>query len=165
MKATELIETSLQMSRGWLSTLVEDMKGLPTTYPTAAGGNHPLWVLGHVVHSEAALRDGFILGTSCALSKWDELFGRGSQADADAGKYPGMDELFAEWERVRSRTLTVLHTLTDGDLSRQSHAPADMAAMFGTVGQCFAMISHHAIFHAGQVADARRSAGRPPLFG
>jgi uncharacterized damage-inducible protein DinB len=75
-----------------------------------------------------------------------------------------MDELLAELEKVRARTLEVLSSMTDEDLSKPSKAPADRAALFGTIGQCFSMISHHMTFHAGQVADARRALGKAPLF-
>ena len=32
-------------------------------------------------------------------------------------------------------------------------------------GECFSMLGQHMTFHAGQVADARRTLGKPPVFG
>jgi len=164
MNGIEMIVLSLEKAKGWLLGLVEDMKDTPVTFPTPKGGNHPLWVLGHVIHSEAGLVARFILGKENPLAKWDSLFGRGSVPEADAARYPSMDELLVEWERVRVRTLDVLRSFSDADLSRPSKAPPELADRFATIADCFSVISLHAIFHAGQVADARRALGRKPLL-
>jgi len=164
MKTTELIRKSLDGAKMWLLALVQDVKGAPLTAPTPRGGNHPLWVVGHLAFAEASMVSQFILGQGSPLAEWEPLFGKGSQPASDAGKYPSMDELLAELEKVRTRTLEVLGSMTDEDLSKPSKAPADRAALFGTVGQCFVMISHHMTFHAGQVADARRAMGKTPVF-
>ena len=92
-------------------------------------------------------------------------FGMGSQPVADASAYPSLDELTAEFEKVRANTLKVLDGFTDADLDKPSHAPPDLTSMFGTVGQCLVMAALHCAFHAGQVADARRAMGHKPLFG
>ena len=164
MNGTEMIALSLEKARVWLLALTEDMKDAPVTFPTPKGGNHPLWVLGHVIHSEAGVVARFILGEESPLARWDSLFGRGSVAEADVSRYPGMDELLSEWERVRVRTLEVLGSFSDADLAKPSKAPPELAGMFATVADCFSVISLHVIFHAGQVADARRALGRKPVF-
>ena len=88
----------------------------------------------------------------------------GSEASTDADVYPSIDELMAKFEEIRSATLAHLDSLTDADLDAPSHAPAEFGPMFGTVGACFAAMASHISFHAGQVADARRAAGRGPLM-
>ena len=164
MKATELVRKSLDGAKMWLLGLVQDVKGSPLIAPTPRGGNHPLWVVGHLALAEATLVSQYILGQGKQYPEWEPLFGTGSQPTPDASKYPSMDKLLAELEKVRARTLEVLGSMSDEDLSKPSKAPADRAAMFGTVGQCFSMISHHMTFHAGQVADARRALGKAPVF-
>jgi len=164
MNGTEVIASSLAKSKVWLLGLVKDMKDAPVTFPTPKGGNHPLWVLGHTVLAEAGLVAAFILGEENPLAKWDSLFGKDSVPEADAAGYPGMDELVSEWERVRARTLDVLGSFSDADLAKPSKAPPELARMFATIADCFSMISLHAVFHAGEVADARRALGRKPLF-
>lgn len=165
MKGTDLIRVSLEMSTGWLMVLIEGIKDAPLTFPTPQGGNHPLWILGHVVGSEAHMVHRFILGEESPLSSWDPIFGMNSTATADASQYPAMEELLAAAQQVRAKTLEVLDGMSEADLDRPSHAPAEVASMFGTVGQVFLAIGQHATFHAGQVADARRAAGREPVFG
>jgi hypothetical protein len=165
MKATEVLQGSLEGTKGWFLGLMQDMKASSLTFPTPKGGNHPLWVLGHLTLAEASMMSGFILGEPNPLAKWEKEFGVKTEPVADASKYPSWDELMAEFEKVRARTLQLLASMSDDDLSKPSKAPADMAAFFGTVGQCFAMIGTHMAFHAGQVADARRAAGKKPVFG
>ena len=88
----------------------------------------------------------------------------GSEATTDASAYPTMDEILVKFEQIRAATIAHLDTLTDADLDAPSHAPAEFGEMFGTVASCFAAMSNHMAFHTGQVADARRAAGRSPLM-
>ncbi len=62
MKTTEYIAMALENGKGWTLGLINDMKDAPLQQPTPNGGNHPLWVLGHIVRAESDLLDGFILG-------------------------------------------------------------------------------------------------------
>jgi hypothetical protein len=165
MKATELLCGSLEGTKAWFLGLMQDMKASPLTFPTSKGGNHPLWVLGHLALAEASMVSGFVLGEPNPLAKWEGEFGINSEPVADASRYPSWDELMAEFEKTRAKTLRVLGSMSDDDLSKPSKAPAELAAFFGTVGQCFAMIGTHMAFHAGQVADARKAAGKKPVFG
>jgi hypothetical protein len=165
MDATAVIKTALTMSDEWLTALLNDVKDAPTTFPTPNGGNHPLWAIGHIAHSEASLVAGFVLGEENPLKKWDELFGMGSQPVADASVYPPFDEVLAAYRRARANTLSVLERMSTEELSKPSHAPEEYKSMFGTVGQCLMSVSLHAVFHAGQIADARRAMGKQPVFG
>jgi hypothetical protein len=165
MKTMDHLRQSLEQSQVWMLSLVGDIKDAPLTAPTPKGGNHPLWVVGHLAHSEAGMVAGFIQGEQNPLSRWDGLFGAGTQPVADASHYPGLDEVLAEYHKVRAATLQLLSTLSEADLDKPSRAPAHLASFFGTVGQCLLMLPLHQTFHSGQVADARHAAGRKPLFG
>lgn len=165
MTAKEVIRAALDQSAAWLEMLVSDMKTNALAYPTPRGGNHPLWVLGHLVTSEASMTAGFILGEQNPLARWDALFGMGSQPTADASQYPSWDELVQTSKSVRAATLKLLDSYTDADLSKPSKAPPEYGLYFGSVGKVFLMVANHAFFHAGQVADARRAVGKPPAMG
>ena len=164
MKATEFIKLSLENSKGWALGLLNDMKDAPLTQPTPNGGNHPLWVLGHIIHSESNLLDGFVLGKPNRFPEWEGVFSMGTTPSTDASKYPSLDELLTKFEEMRAATLAHLDTLSDEDLDNPSHAPEEFGLPFATVGACFSAMSTHMAFHAGQVADARRAAGRGPLM-
>ena len=75
-----------------------------------------------------------------------------------------IEEVIAKLQEIREHTLQVVDGLSDEDLDKPSHAPEEMKDYFGTIGQCLAAIPIHFAFHGGQVADARRAAGRQPLM-
>jgi len=164
MKTTDYIKMSLENSKGWALGLLNDMKDAPLTQPTSNGGNHPLWVLGHIVHSESNLLDGFILGKPNRFPEWEGVFSMKTTPSTDASNYPSFDELLSKFDEMRAATLAHLETLSDEDLDKPSHAPEEFGPPFATIGACFAAMSTHMAFHAGQVADARRAAGREPLM-
>lgn len=165
MDCKDLIRISLEQSRMYVMGLLNDMRDAPTAVPTPRGGNHPLWVLGHLVYSEAGLVARFIEGRSDhPLQQWAGLFGGGSEPVADASRYPSFDELLAEFEKIRARTLQVLAGMSDADLEGPAKAPPGREAFFGTRVKCFLMIATHTTFHGGEVADARRAIGRKPVF-
>ena len=165
MKATDLLRISLDASHGMVMGLIDDMKDAALTQPTSNGGNHPLWVLGHLAHGEAELVREFIHGEPNPLDDWKELFGGGTEPVPDAGRYPPLEEIKTKFEEVRFETLKYLDTLSDEDLDGPSKGcPPGLEACFGTIGLCLMMLSLHSMNHRGQVADARRVAGRKPLM-
>lgn len=162
MKTTDYIKMALENGKGFMLGLVTDMKDAPLTQPTPSGGNHPLWILGHLARSESALFDSFILGKSNRFPELENC-GAGSTPSLKTSDYPPMDELLEKFETIRAASLAHLSTLSEADLDMKSHAPEKYGAFFGTVGACYAAMTSHMAFHAGQVADARRAAGRERL--
>ena len=77
MKAMELIQTALQISDQGSTRLVEDMRDAPLTFPTPRGGNHPLWVIGHVAYVEANIPH-ILSDEPNALGRWAVLFAPGA---------------------------------------------------------------------------------------
>lgn len=164
MKTTDFIRMSLESSTGWAMGLINDMQDAPLTQPTSKGGNHPLWVLGHVTRAESDLLDVFILGKENRFPELESQFAMKSVPTANVDDYPPMGELMEKFEQVRAATMAHLGSIGEDDLDKPSHAPEEFGPLFGTVGACFAAMSTHIAFHAGQVADARRAAGRDPLM-
>lgn len=164
MKTTDFIRAALETSSSATLGLIADMKNAPLTQPTSKGGNHPLWILGHLAYGEANIVNQLMLDEPNPLAEWKELFGGGSQPVADLNHYPPFDDLLAKFEEVRARTLSILDGLSDADLDQPSKGcPVEYRAYFGTVGKCFVMLSLHPTMHYGQVADSRRVLGRKPL--
>lgn len=164
MKATQFARSAMENGQGWVMALIADIKDEPLRRPTNNGGNHPLWVLGHLAHSESQLFDVFILGKENRFPELAAMFSMKSEPSSDASRYPSMDELMEKFTAVRAESLAHLESLTDEDLDAPTNVPEDMAAFFGTVGLCYAALANHQMFHGGQVADARRAAGRPALM-
>ena len=165
MNSVDFIRMSLDMSKNWLLGLAADMQNEPLVAPTPHGGNHPLWCVGHLAFSEANLVNVMAQGKPNPLADWEVLFNQGTEAKQDASAYPPFEEVMAAFESVRNDTLAYLDTLTPDSLDAPSKAEGEMAEWFGTVGSCLAAIPIHFAFHGGQISDARRAAGRPPLMG
>ncbi|MBL4591593.1 MAG: DinB family protein [Phycisphaerales bacterium] len=166
MNTTTFIRQSLENSKGFMMGFFADLKGESLAQPTVNGGNHALWILGHLVYSECSITHSMILGKeSCPLQDWKDLFGYGSEPKCDASIYPDFDELLAKWEEVRAFTLSTLDSMSDDDLDKPAPGcPEEWAAFFGTIGLCFGMKITHPMMHYGQLADIRRSLGRPVMM-
>lgn len=164
MTAIDYIKTEMEMSKAWIVGLMADIADAPLTPPTPQGGNHPWWIIGHMVCSESNILHCYILGKENPLAELYEMFSIGTQPSEDGKGYPPMSDLLEIFESVRAETLAYLSSITDADLDKPSHAPEKEAAFFGTIGQCLAVMTMHLSFHGGQIADARRAAGRGALM-
>lgn len=164
MTTIDFIKMTLGTSKQWALELINDMREAPLTQPTPNGGNHPLWILGHIVRAESDLLDIFIQGKANRFPELEIDFAMGSIPTTDPDRYPSIDELLVKFEEIRAASLAYLDTISDQQLGNASHAPDQFGPAFSTVGACFAAMSTHVSFHAGQVADARRAAGREPMM-
>lgn len=164
MKATELLSMQLEGGRNWLTSLLKDLEGEETvTQPTAAGGNHALWVIGHLACTESGILKGFVEGKESPLSDMNGKYGPGSEPTANVADYPSKEELLTKLDQARQDTLNYLKSISDDVLDEPSTKPDD--AMFGTKGRCLVLLGSHQMFHAGQVSDCRKTLGKPPVFG
>jgi uncharacterized damage-inducible protein DinB len=113
---------------------------------------------------EAELR-GMITGEATTLTHWQKHFSYGTEPTDDPNDYPPYDEVVATYREQRDATRALLDSMSDADLDRKpENAPAEVQSMFRTVADVFVLIAMHQEFHQGQVADARRAAGRKSLF-
>lgn len=165
MKAVDFVKLSIETSSGWIMGLAEDAKNIPFQRPTRNGGNHPLWILGHLAYSEGNLVSEWCQGVTNPVADWAEKFGMGSQPSDNADDYPPVEEVFAKLGEIRAATLAFVESLADEDLDKPSHAEEAAREWFPTIGHCLAAVANHFCFHGGQLADARRAAGRDPLMG
>jgi hypothetical protein len=166
MKTMELLKDQLEFSKLMTATLLADMRDAPLTSPTPRGGNHPLWIAGHLVYSEARITNEIMFGKPAPLADWKELFRGGSRPLDDAGRYPlTLPETLAMWDKIRAETLEMVDGLTDEELECPSaKCPPGREAVFGTFGKALSMVVMHPLMHRGQVADARRTLLRRPLM-
>ncbi|MCG8408384.1 MAG: DinB family protein [Phycisphaerales bacterium] len=164
MKAMDLIKMALQSSDQFTTQLIDDMRDAPLTQPTSNGGNHPLWVLGHLAIGEGLIRQ-VVLGESNPVAHWEGIFGFGSEPSDNASDYPSFDEVMEKYRELRAENMRLLDELGEEGLDRPTKAPPPgLEALFQTAGQTFLITAMHQMNHRGQVADARRMAGRKPVF-
>jgi len=166
MTTIDFIRAGLQGSNALTMGLIDDMKDLPLVQPTAKGGNHTLWVLGHLAYSEANIVSHVIGGDENPLIGWKEMFGSSSEPTADANDYLPWDEVRQKFDEVREQTMRFVESLSDDDLATATkNCPPGREQFMGTIGACLLVLILHPAMHRGQVADARRMASRDPLFG
>jgi hypothetical protein len=164
MKTVEFIRMALDMSARSTMALIEDMKEMPLTFPTPNGGNHPLWILGHMAWVEGNIIQAIMLGRPNPVAHWKSLFGIGTEASTEPNRYPSFDEVNKAFRDVRAETLKVLDSLGDAELDQPSKGcPPEFKDFLGTYARCFLVPILNTMHHRGQVADARRAVGRKPL--
>ena len=164
MNRVELIRWAMQMTDQATAALVKDLRDAPLTQPTSRGGNHPLWVLGHLAFLEGGIPH-VLLGEPNPVAHWAPLFASGTQPRADAGAYPPFDDVFQTYRDLRARNLRLLDELGDAGLDRApKHVPPGFEDAMTTAGQTLLLITLHNMVHYGQIADARRVAGLKPLL-
>jgi hypothetical protein len=164
MKAIELIRWAMQMTEQGTTALVADMRDAALTQPTSRGGNHPLWILGHLAYLEGAIPT-VLLGEPNPAERWAPLFASGTQPKTDASAYPSFDEVLKTYRDMRARNLKLLDELGEAALDRiPKQIPPGFEDAMKTFGHTFLLIALHNMVHYGQIADARRVAGHKPLM-
>lgn len=163
MRAVDSIRSLLHLASGFSTALLEDMADEPGARTTPETGQHPYWLLGHLVVSEAAVLDQYLLGRPNRHASWAPLFATGTAPDDPADAGPTYAELLDALGGVRASILAYVDTLTDDDLDEPCHPNDWPGPDFDCIGDCLNAVGLHMGIHAGQVACARRAAGRAPL--
>ena len=167
MKAIDVIRWAMQLTDGGTARLVEDMKDAATTpsTPGAKGGdgNHTLWLLGHLCVIEGNM-PRIVLGRANPVEHWEPLFGTGTTPKPDASAYPPFDEVFGKYRELRAANLKMLDEIGDAGLDKPCHWLPPGLESLTSAGHTLTVLSLHNMMHYGQIADARRVAGRKPLM-
>ena len=163
MNAVDAIRTALNFSDDNLAAL-EDMADAPLTRPSADGGNHPMWIAGHLAFTEGRLHQ-ILNGGENPLADWRPLFDWGSAPTDDAADYPPYAEVLDAFRDLRAKTYALLDGLDDTALDGPTkNPPPGMNGPFGTVGPVLLLVAGHQAMHCGQATVARRAAGKAPMF-
>lgn len=166
MSTVDYIRDTIVASGNLVMALVDDLADAPLQVPTSRGGNPPLWILGHLAYAESNIVEHIIRGNENPLLDWKPVFGAGQEPSVELDVYPKWSDVRDRFDEVRRGTLAYVDGLTDGDLAQPTvNCPEGRESFFGTVGSCLRVISLHPMMHYGQLADARRMLGRPPLRG
>jgi len=164
MRTIDLIRGALRMTDKLTARLASDMSDQSMTRTTPREGNHPTWILGHLALVEGGIPH-ILFGEANPVERWGPLFGQGSTPTDDAGAYPPFGEVLATLRDLRSKNLARLEEIGEAGLDRAPSAvPPGFEDEMRTVGQTLLTIALHQMFHLGQVADARRAAGRKPFI-
>jgi hypothetical protein len=164
MKEIDLIRWTLRKTDEWTVGAAEDMRDAPLTQPTARGGNHPLWLLGHLAVVEGSIPQ-ILFGEPNPVELWRPLFGQGTRPTTEAGAYPPFDEVLATYRDLRAKNLARLEEIGEEGLDLAPAAvPPGFEDEMRTRGHTLLVIALHQMSHLGQLTVARRAAGREPRF-
>jgi hypothetical protein len=163
MHMKDAIQFALSISDRVVLDVIDEMSDAATTFPTPNGGCHPLWVLGHLTLVEGMIPAALFAEKNPA-AEWQQYFGEGSEAVADARAYPPFAEIREKYRQLRERNLKILESLTEADLDKPTKAPPrGRERELATYGQSFLVLALHQAMHRGNLTDARRAAGRTVL--
>ncbi len=163
MKAMDTLRMALGFADQGVRAL-ETMKDAPFVPPGSFGGNHAMWILGHVTVAEGRLHK-ILFGSPNPVEHWKPLFDWGSEPTTDPSAYPSFDEVLQTYRRLRRKTLAFLDEIGDEGLDQPTKvAPPGLESAFATVGKAIMTIAMHQTFHNGEAAVARRASGQQPVF-
>ena len=160
MQTKDAIKFALTLSNGAVLSVIDEMSGAATTFPTPNGGCHPLWVLGHLTLIEGTI-PAILFGDKNPAGEWQQYFGENSEPVSDPSAYPPLSEVREKYLQLREQNLKLLESLSEQDLDKPTKAPPQgREREFATYGQSFLVLALHQTMHRGNVTDARRAAGR-----
>jgi hypothetical protein len=163
--SVKTLREALKFSYEWIKPLAYDLADAPLTSPTPTPGNHPLWIMGHLVVSSSGLLS-MISGAADPHERWKRLFEGGAQPVADPAHYPAYADVLQAYEATHRSALALLDGISDASLDRRPPAVWESVRddpQFQSIGQLFLFIAMHEMSHRGQLADARRALGRKPF--
>src|SRR5437667_7979267 len=106
MQTKDAIKFALTVSNGAVLSVVDEMSSAPTTFPTANGGCHPLWVLGHLTLVEGMIPE-VLFGERSPVAEWQEYFGEHSEPLADSNAYPPFPVVREKYRELREKNLRI----------------------------------------------------------
>ena len=162
MQAIDAIRIALKFSDMSLKHLGE-MSDAPLLRPGPWGGNHAMWIAGHLAVVEGRLQQ-MLHGTPNPVHQWKPLFDWGSEPVDDPAAYPPFDEVLGKFKELRARTHAFLDEVGEAGLDRPTKSQPPGFGGFETVGAAIMIVAGHAIGHMGGLTVVRAAAGKQRLF-
>ena len=162
MKALDAIRTVLKFSDMGMKYLGE-MSDAPLLRPGPWGGNHAMWIAGHLTVVEGRLHQ-MLHGTPNPVHHWKPLFDWGSEPTDDPADYPPFDEVMEKFKELRAQTHAFLDEVGEEGLDQPTKCQPPGFSGFETAGKAIIIIAGHACGHLGGLNVVRAAAGKQRLF-
>src|SRR5206468_9406850 len=162
MQAIDAIRIALKFSDMGMKYLA-DMSDAPLLRPGPWGGNHAMWIAGHLTVVEGRLQQ-MLHGGSNPVAHWKPLFDWGSEPVDDPAAYPPFEEVLRKFKELRGQTHAFLDEAGEEGLDRPTKCQPPGFSGFETVGRAIIIIAGHACGHLGQLNVVRAAAGKKRLF-
>ena len=162
MQAIDAIRIALKFSDMGMKHLAE-MSDAPLLRPGPWGGNHAMWIAGHLAVIEGRLQK-MLRGTSNPVEQWKPLFDWGSEPVDDPAAYPPYDQVLQKFRELRSQTHAFLDEVGDEGLNQPTKCQPPGFSGFETAGAAILIIACHATGHLGGLTVVRAAAGKQRSF-
>ena len=162
MKALDAIRIALKFSDMAMVHL-GSMGDAPLLRPGPWGGNHAMWIAGHLAVVEGRLHQ-MLNGGRNPLHEWKPLFDWGSEPVDDPAAYPPFEEVLRTFKELRAQTHAFLDEGGEAGLDRPTKCQPPGFTGFETVGKVILIIAVHATGHLGGLNVVRAAAGKQRLF-
>ena len=164
MKATQVLETTLNGSQFLLNQFLSDLSDADLLVRPVPNANHIAWQIGHLISSEIGLVRSQLPNAAYPElpAGFAEQDGRETAAQDPAKGFGTKEQYLTLFNRVREATKQTVNKLTDADLDRAT--TGQMAQIAPTLGAYMVLVSNHTLMHAGQFSAIRRKLGKPVLF-
>ena len=142
--------------------LLEDIPEDKLLHQLTPGGNHAVWVIGHLTVTD----DDFlakVAGREAKCSEaWHNLFGTGSKPTDNPGDYPPISDLRQHLNLRRRELVGWFKSVDEAKLA--SPLPEELGTIAKTYGASMSTLAVHEGLHAGQLTMIRRALGIGPKF-
>lgn len=162
MQAIEAIRIALKFSDMGMKYLA-DMSDAPLLRPGPWGGNHAMWIAGHLTVVEGRLHQ-MLRGIPNPVAKWKPLFDWGSEPLDDPAAYPPYEEVLRTFRELRAQTHAFLDEVGEAGLDQLTKCQPPGFTGFEKVGNAILIIAVHATGHLGGLNVVRAAAGKQRLF-
>jgi hypothetical protein len=163
MKAIDAIRMALQFGDRGMK-IFDDMATDPFVQPGPWGGNHAMWIAGHITVIEGRLQK-VLHGTPNPVEQWKPLFDWNSTPTSDQSAYPSYEEVLQTYRHLREATVAFLDEVREDGLDRPTKLPIPgFGPAFEKVGSAIMVVACHQIGHVGGATVARRASGKQPQF-
>ncbi|QDU14371.1 DinB superfamily protein [Gimesia maris] len=162
LSLTELAIEQLHRSRNFVLALLETLSD-DQLHVRVGGGNHALWIMGHLAFADDAFSSAFLDEPSCLPAEHRERFTNGTTPSDNPADYPDREELLERMTTARNRFIKWAQTL-EGDALWQA-SPEAIASIAENAITAVHTLSQHDFIHGGQITTIRASLGMKPVFG
>lgn len=162
MKAIDAVRIALKFSDMGMKYLAT-MSDAPLLRPGPWGGNHAMWIAGHLTVVEGRLHQ-MLHGIPNPVREWKPLFDWDSEPTDDPADYPPYEEVLRKFQELRDRTHAFLDEFGDEGLDRPTKTQPPGFTGMETAGSAIMVIACHATGHLGGLTVVRAAAGKQRKF-
>jgi len=162
MRIGEVLADQLKRTREWTLMLVADLTGDEWTFQSSAGGQHALWLCGHMTTAQEYLIFQVCLTDPKLDASFRDHFPIGTAIKSKAEySWPAPAEVLAKMAEIQELTENAVRPMEDAlldepafgrDGSKHPHFDTKLSAVGHAV--------RHEAFHAGQIASLRKAMGK-----